>query len=88
MSHRKSDFISLERMHVSKFLEAMDGLKALKQEYDALDYGNTLSQEADFVGENAEILKADLVNAIGSIATIDATLISGFHYTNLYKIRE
>lgn len=88
MGHRKSDFISLYRMHISKFLEAWNELESLKKEYDALDYSTTLDQETDFVGENAEITKADFVAAVGSIATIGATITGDFHHTNLYKVRE
>lgn len=88
MSHRKSDFISLYRMNVSKFLDAWAELETLKKEYDALDYGTALDQEDDFVGENAAITKVDLANAVSSIATIGTAITDGFHHTNLYKVRE
>ncbi len=87
MSHRKSDFVSLYRMHVSRLLEAQAALETLRQEWDALDYGNTLVQETDFIGENAEITKAQLADAATSISAIGGLLGQG-HRTNLYKIRE
>jgi hypothetical protein len=88
MSHRKSDFVSLYRMNISKFLEAWSELKTLKEEYDALDYGTELDQAEDFIGENAEILKADLVAAVSSVATVSTYITTNFHHTNLYKVRE
>lgn len=87
MSHRKSDFISLYRMHASRLLDEVAALEALRQEWDALDYGNSLNQEADFVGENVEITKAQLADAVTSVGTISNLLGQG-HRTNLYKIRE
>jgi hypothetical protein len=87
MSHRKSDFITLYRMHVSRLLEAQAALEVLRQEWDALDYGNTLVQETDFIGENAEITKAQLADAVTSVGAIGTTLAAG-HRTNLYKVRE
>jgi hypothetical protein len=88
MAHRKSDFISLYRMNISKFLDAWAELETLKKEYDALDYGTALDQEDDFVGANADITKADLVDAVGSMTTVGAAITGGFHHTNFYKVRE
>lgn len=84
---RESDFITLYRMHVTRLLESMDALEALRREYDALDYGNELDQEEHFVGENEAIEKAHLVSAVSTVETIGGLLAQG-HRTNLYRVRQ
>jgi hypothetical protein len=88
MSHRESDWVSLYRMNSTKLLDLLAAFAAQDEEYVALDYGNTLDQEDDFIGENAEIQKADLVAAVTSVNAIRAFVTSNFHHTNLYKVRE
>lgn len=81
---RKSDFISLYRQFAASFLEDLGELEQLRQEWDALDYTNTMIQ-GDFVGENANITKQELTDAVATIGAISALLAQG-HRTNLYKI--
>lgn len=80
-----ADFISRYRTSTTLFLTALNELLAARQQYDALDYGNTLTDE-DFTGANADLTKADLVAAVGSVEAI-AGFVDAGHDTNLYKLK-
>ena len=80
-----SDFVSRYRASVTAWLTALEDLLALKSQYDALDLGNTLTEE-DFIGANADIDLAQLVAAVGSVEAIDAVFQQG-HDTNLYALK-
>lgn len=79
-----ADWISKYRSQVTAWLTALNALNALGQQYVSLDYGNTLTDE-DFVGANADIVKADLVAAVASVQAIGEVTSQG-HSTNLYKL--
>lgn len=79
-----SDWITKYRQATTAWLNALDMLLALKGQYTALDYGNSLT-EGDFAGANEDILKADIVAGVSSIEAINVTFLSG-HNTNLYKL--
>lgn len=81
---RKSDFISEYRQLTAQLLEVQGELEQRRLEWDSLDYGNTMTQD-DFIGDNASILKADLVASVSSVGAV-TTLLSQGHRTNLYKI--
>lgn len=80
-----SDWISRYRQQVTTWLNALEDLLALKNQYTALDYGNTLTEE-DLAGANSDLVLADLPAAVSSIDTI-ATLVGQGHNTNLYKLK-
>jgi hypothetical protein len=84
--NRKSDFISEFRGGVDRFLKAMDELRALRHEYDALDYGNSIT-DPDFAGSNEGVTRQGLLDAVSSVAAVD-TLLGQGHATNLYRVRE
>ena len=80
-----ADWISRYRGQVTAWLNALEDLLALRKQYDALDYGNTLTEE-DFAGANGDIDLAQLTAAVGSIEAIDGFTQAG-HYTNLYHLK-
>ncbi len=67
------------------FMQAYEELEEVRSEYDALDYGNTLTAAA-FAGENQHVDLADVVAVMVSQAAIETTLAAG-HRTNLLKVR-
>lgn len=79
-----SDWISRYRQQITAWLNALNALGALGEQYVALDYGNSLTDE-DFGGDNSDIGKADLVAAVASVQAIDAFTAQG-HATNLYRL--
>jgi hypothetical protein len=81
----KSDHITKVRQASKKLIDAMDELRALKRESDALDLGKNLA-DGDFVGENQAIVKADVVAAYAALAAIEQALAS-VHAASLYKIK-
>lgn len=83
---RPSDFVSLVRQETTNLLTSIDRLHALKAEWDALDYGNSLPEEA-FAGTNADVDRAAIAAVIGTtLSALDGLLAAG-HATNLYKVR-
>lgn len=83
-----SNFVSRYRLAIYNLLTARDSLAALKKEWDALGLSGSLDQAQDFVGENSEIIKADLASAVSSMASIESFIAAGFHDTNFYKVRK
>ena len=80
MANRDQDFITEARQNARKLWDAVNALKALQAEYNALDYGSTLK---DGVGENEGYTKSEVGAVV--FATTDAIfnlLISG-HATNI-----
>jgi hypothetical protein len=80
-----SDFVSRYRAATTAWLTALEDLNALRQQYDALDYGNTLPPEA-FEGSNSDITKEQLVAGVGSIEAITGFVDTG-HDSNLYALK-
>lgn len=80
---RESDFITEARSHARALWNAVNALEALQNEWNALDYGNTLDVG---VGEN-DGLNATAVGAVvfDSANAIRATLNAG-HATNVAKL--
>jgi hypothetical protein len=86
MAARQSDWISLVRQQSTTLIETVDALNALRSEYDALDYGNTMTDD-DFAGANEDVTIAEIQAVIGT--TLDAlnALLQAGHGTNLMTIR-
>lgn len=80
-----ADWISRYRQSTTAWLTALNELLALREQYDALDYGSTLTDE-DFAGANVDITKADLVAAVGSVEALNTVFQQG-HDTNLYRLK-
>ena len=81
-----SNHISRVRQASTTLLNAIDDLKALKAESDALDLGNALVPE-DFAGTNAHLNTAQIIAVTGTtLAAIEALLAAG-HATNLYTVK-
>jgi len=87
MSLLHQNFISRYRLAIYNYMAARDTLDSLKREYDAGGLSASLDQTLDFTGDNAEILKADFVAAVGSVAAIESFIAIGFHDTNLFKVK-
>lgn len=79
-----SDWISKYRVQVTSWLTALNALLALREQWDALDYSNSLTAE-DFAGGNSDIDLAKLTAAVSSIEALNATFAQG-HNTNLYAL--
>lgn len=83
MGNRKSDYITIARENTRQLWDAVNELKALQLEWQALDYGTTLP---DGEGENTGYASA----AVGAVvfATTDAilALFAGGHATNLANL--
>lgn len=83
---RRSDFITEVRDEATNILNAVDNLQALRREWTALDYANTL-EVSDFEGANEDATVAEVSAVVGT--TLDALqgLLDAGHATNLNKIR-
>lgn len=81
---RQADYVTEVRIATRKLWGALNDLKMLQREWTALDYMNTLSEDA-FQGENAG-LDASAIAAI-VFTTTDAllTLLAAAHDTNLAR---
>ena len=78
-------FVTRYRQVTTNWLTALEDLNAMREQYDALDYGNTLPPEA-FEGANADITKEQLVAAVGSVEALNSTFESG-HNSNMYLLK-
>lgn len=81
-----SDHISLVRQASTQLLDALDKLRALKAESDALDLGNALTTD-DFAGANSHLQTADIVAVTGTTLAALEELLSHGHATNLYTVQ-
>jgi hypothetical protein len=80
---RGSDYITEARQATRKLWDAVNALKALQLEYNALDYGNTL---ADGVGENEGYTKAEVGSVVFDTTEAILTLFGQGHSTNVAKL--
>lgn len=92
-SNIKDRYISEYRAEAARFMDSMEALHGLDQQYDALDYGGsggTSLVDGDFVGANAGITKAEFVAAVGAIRALRNSAASNNNFetkrTDLYKI--
>lgn len=81
---KKNNFVSRLVAQVDAFLDDYGELLQLRDEYDALDYGNQISQD-DLQGTNADISPAEITAVFTSVAAVKAVMDAG-HKTNLYRI--
>lgn len=81
-----SDHITKVRQASTQLIAALDTLRALKAESDALDLGNALTEE-DFAGANAHLNTAQIVAVTGTTLSALETLLAAGHATNLYTVK-
>lgn len=79
-----SDFISRYRAHTTAFLRALDALMAARRQWDALDLGNTLTED-DFAVGNSDLTVAEMTAAVASVEAVNGFVTVG-HATNLYEL--
>lgn len=83
-ANREQDYITIVRGHARNIFEGINALLAMQNEFNALDYGNTLD---DGVGENEGILAADVGNVVFSTADeLKLRIMDTGHKTNLAKL--
>ena len=86
---RQSDFVSEVRQLSTTLIQTINGMNALRTEWDGLDYGNTLDDEGSdaFDGANSDVTSAEVAAVIGT--TLDALngLMAAGHRTNLLHVR-
>jgi len=89
-----SNHITRVRQATTQLIDAINQLRALKAEWDALDLGNKIDDGkrddstpsfGDFEGQT-HLTKADIAAAFNTLAAIE-TLLNQGHATNLYRIR-
>lgn len=85
LDDKQRNFVSRTIEAVDQFMQAYEELQEVRSEYDALDYGNTLTAAA-FAGENQHVDLADVAAVIVSQVAIETVLATG-HRTNLLKVR-
>lgn len=87
MANRPSDFVTEVRQVSTVLLQTVNGLDALRREWDGLDYLHTLTDEGGFEGSNADVDVDDIAAVIGT--TLDAIneLLNSGHRTNLLSVR-
>jgi hypothetical protein len=85
--NRPSDFVTEVRQMSTDLLQRINGLDALRREWDGLDYLHTLTEQGGFEGSNADVDVDDIAAVIGT--TLDALneLLATGHRTNLLAIR-
>lgn len=83
MANRHQDYITTVRTNAKAIWNAQQALIAAQQEWNALDYGTTLT---DGIGENAGITKV-MVGAVAfDTANAIKTLLESGHATNIAKL--
>lgn len=82
---RQSDFISQTRAVSNRLIDAVNEARALRREWDSLDYGNTITPE-HFVGENAELDKNDIAAFFTAMEGVEQFLATGAA-TSYYRLR-
>ncbi len=81
----KSNYITEVRQAATALLEAVDKLNALKSSWNA--GMSTWLADADFVGENTGLTKAQITAVIGTTLDAQNALLATGHNTNLETIR-
>lgn len=84
---RPSDFVSEVRQLATALLQTVNGMDALRKEWDGMDYLNTITDAGGFAGANADVDVDDIAAVIGT--TLDALneLLNAGHRTNLLAVR-
>ena len=80
---RGSDYITLARQYNRQIWEAINNLKSLQREWNALDYGSTLDAG---IGANAGILPAEVGSVVFDTADAMIAVLDAGHATNMSKL--
>ena len=78
-------FVTQVSTQAANLIATLQKLRALRSKYDALDLGNTLSQD-DIGGDNEGILIPEITAVLGNTLEALETLMAAGHATNLHKI--
>ena len=81
---RETNYVTEVRIAVRQLWKALNDMNALKREWTALDYLNTLSENA-FQGENAGLDVEDIAAVLTTADALWALLDTG-HGTNLARV--
>jgi len=81
---RETNYVTEVRIAVRQLWKTLNDMNALKREWTALDYLNTLS-EAAFQGENAGLDVEDIAAILTTADALWALLDTG-HGTNLARV--
>lgn len=84
---KPSEFVSKVRDTSSRLIDAVNDMRSLRREWDALDYGNTL-EESLFTdqGGHAGIARADIGNMFAAMEQVEDLLANG-GTSVFYKLR-
>lgn len=83
---RKSDYITLAREAARNLWEAQQTLLTLQAEWNAQDYGNTMTVD-DFEGDNAGLTTAQIGAVVFDTANaIKTSVLDIGHATNLTNV--
>lgn len=87
LTAKKSNFISRATQACVTTLANIEELREMRREATVLGYGQSLT-DADFIGENDHLTKADVVAAFQTIDAVVALLEANgsVHYANLYRL--
>lgn len=85
LTAKQTNYISRVIAASNRLVEAHDDMAALLEEYNALDYGNSL-QPGAFAGDNSHIAVEDIIAVMVTHAAIEAVFDAG-HRTNLLTMR-
>jgi len=81
---RETNYVTEVRIAVRQLWKALNDMNALRREWTALDYLNTLSENA-FQGENAGLDVEDIAAVLTTADALWALLDTG-HGTNLARV--
>lgn len=83
MSSRHQDYITQVRAVNKQIWDGINTLSAFQAEYNALDYGNTLS---DGEGDNDGVTKAEVGAVVFATADAFVALLGTGHATNMANL--
>ncbi len=80
---RQSDYISEARDLTRQLWDAINGLAVLQREWNALDYGNTLTE---FSGQNESLSAPEIGAVVFDSANAMVAVLNAGHATNISKL--
>lgn len=86
MANRDEEYVRIARQKAIQLWNAYQDLKAMQDEWNAQDYGNTLT--IDPSGNNADITAADVGAVVFATADAINVVMNAGHATNVTKLLE
>jgi hypothetical protein len=83
---QRSDHVTMVRMEATRVLNALDGLNALRREWDALGFSSGITS-ADMTGANEGITPAQVASVYTTLDAFNSLMAAG-HATNLYGVSQ